>query len=332
MKILSSIFIRHHEENKLGNINDLDQKQIAYIYFGATRFPFKLCSPLREDSSPGCNLYVKNNRVMFKDFATGENYSLIDLLMKMFNLDLHSLHLKLLEDINSDKVRKFNHSISKSTYRGEYKLRCTTRPWEQKDTDYWTSYGVDPIMLKGFDVDAVSEVIYEYPNMRKIYTAEELAYVFREHKDGIESIKIYQPYGGNFKWRNSHNSSVIQLFSHLPEFGRMLFICSSLKDALCMWCNTGIPSIAPQSETTMIKTKVIQELESRFNNIYVCFDSDGAGRNGEKKMCEGTSMKRFQLPEFKGGKDVSDYYKTFGKSKFIQMVFRRLEEIDGEEI
>lgn len=332
MKILHAIFIRQKELSDLGNIHDLDQKKLAYIYFGVTRFPAKIQSPLREDKSPGCSLYLKNEKVNFKDFATGEQYPLIDLLMKMFQLDLHSLHKKLLEDISSNKVAKYSQSVLKSRYRGPYTLRCTTRQWEQKDNDYWYSYGVDPIMLRGFNVDAVKEVIYEYDTMRKIYDAEELAYVFREYKDGKESIKIYQPYGGSFKWRNNHDSSVIQLFSHLPQKGRMLMICSSLKDALCMWCNAGIPSIAPQSETTMIKHKVIEELESRFDNIYVCYDSDNAGRKGEKKMCEGTTMKPFCLPEFRGGKDVSDYYRTFGKSKFINMVFRRLEEIDGEEI
>ena len=319
------------ERGELGKITDIDQVVLAGTYFGVRRFPHRMRSPLREDKSPGCTLYLKGDRVYFKDFATGENYGILDLLMRMFGLDIKGLHKRILEDMNSGRlVAREEARVIRSSAKADFVLRVTARGWEQRDTDYWEMYGVNHIMLRGFGVEAISEVIYDYPTMRKTFKADDLAYVFHEYKDGEETIKVYQPYSKTMKWRNNHNSSVIQLWSHIPETGPVLFICSSLKDALCLWSNTGYPAIAPQSETTMIKPKIVAELEKRFESIYVCYDTDNAGRCNEKRVCEGSAMVPFNMPEFAGGKDLSDYFKRFGKRQFMTMVFNRLSELgDG---
>lgn len=304
-----------------------DEFLIAEVLFGATKFPHFIPSPLREDTNPSCDLYVSNGRVRFKDFSTNENYTLTDLLLLIYHCSYKELGPILEKELN--KERQVVNTQRVKVYQSiDYKLDYEEREWNDDDISYWSSYGVTIDCLKKCNVHPISKIIYDYPKVRKIIKADPLAYVFLEGKDGIITKKIYQPKSDSKnKWRNDHNSSVIQLWNTMPEKGNRLFICSSLKDSLCLYCNTGYPAIAPQSETTMIKDKIIDELESRFKHIYVCYDTDNAGRKNELKMCEGTSMIPFVLPEFQGGKDISDYYKVFGKDKFKAMITNRINEI-----
>ena len=67
-----------------------------------------------------------------------------------------------------------------------------------------------------------------------IFKADKLAYAYVEHKEGKVSIKIYQPKNTNgYKWSSKHDSSVVSLWTKIPEYGDILCICSSLKDSLC---------------------------------------------------------------------------------------------------
>lgn len=308
----------------------IDEFEIANTLFGCESFPFRFCSPIRDDKNPSCCLYLSNGRIRFKDFSTGEYYSFTDLLLKIYNCEFSQLRDAIQTNLN---IKSETKEIVKTNVvkHDKFKLDYIEREWNNNDKEYWNSYGVTIDYLIKSNVVPISQIIYDYPKLKKKYLAEELAYAFIEHKDGIKTIKIYQPKADSKnKWRNDHNSSVIQLWNTLPKKGNRLIICSSLKDSLCLTCNTGIPSIAPQSETTYIKSKVIDELCSRFDYVYVCFDTDKAGRMNENKMCEGTSMIPFNLPEFIGGKDVSDYYKVFGKNAFVNMINKQLINLNND--
>ena len=128
------------------------------------------------------------------------------------------------------------------------------------------------------------------------------------------------------KWINKHDKSVISLWTKVPEKGNKIVICSSLKDALCLWANTGIPSIAVQGEGYSISETAINELKRRFDNIYILFDNDEAGKKDGIKLSEQTGFKNLVLPEFKGGKDVSDLFKTKGKDEFLKILQSLFQE------
>lgn len=97
-------------------------------------------------------------------------------------------------------------------------------------------------------------------------------------------------------------------------------MCSSVKDALCLTCNTGIPAIALQGEGYVMSTTAQKNLKSRFKNIYILYDNDKAGLAYAQKTSEETGFKNIILPQFEGGKDISDFYKVVGKEKFIETI------------
>jgi DNA primase len=101
----------------------------------------------------------------------------------------------------------------------------------------------------------------------------------------------------------------------------MICICASLKDALCLWANTGIPSIAVQGEGYSMSDTAIEELKRRFKHIYILFDNDEAGLVDGVKLAEQTGFTNIVLPRINEAKDISDLYKSLeNKEQFKELM------------
>jgi len=60
-------------------------------------------------------------------------------------------------------------------------------------------------------------------------------------------------------------------------------------------------------------------LRERFKHLFVCFDNDAPGLEDARKFSERTGFTNVVLPQFEGGKDISDKYKSLSdKHKFKQ--------------
>lgn len=115
------------------------------------------------------------------------------------------------------------------------------------------------------------------------------------------------------------DSSVIGLWSKIPEYGDKVIICSSLKDALVISCQLKIPTLCLQGEGYSISDTAIRELKRRYKKIYISFDTDKAGINDGKKLAEHTGFTNI-IPDLGSEKDFSDYYKALkDKAQFQQL-------------
>lgn len=102
-----------------------------------------------------------------------------------------------------------------------------------------------------------------------------------------------------------------------------------MKDALCLWANTGIPAIAIQGEGYTMSDTAISELKRRYKEIYILLDNDEAGLEDARKLSESTGFTNLVLPNYRY-KDVSDLYKGLqDPNQFKQVIFSL---INGEEI
>ena len=94
-----------------------------------------------------------------------------------------------------------------------------------------------------------------------------------------------------------------------------------MKDALCLWANTGIPAIAIQGEGYGISDTAVNELKRRYKEVFILLDNDKAGLIDGKKLSESTGFTNLVLQQFEGGKDVSDLNKIIGdKEKFREVI------------
>ena len=87
------------------------------------------------------------------------------------------------------------------------------------------------------EVYPISHTFITKDNKRYTFRAEKYAYAYVERKDGIVTLKIYQPKSTVRKWCNSGNASVWDLWSQLPKTGNKLFfiIIHPYADSKLQW-------------------------------------------------------------------------------------------------
>ena len=310
------------------------EANILAYYLGITSIPCIINSPLRKDKRPSFGLYSPNGeRVYYTDLSTKDRGGIYDLLSQLWNTDYKGVLSKINKDIpnftNSAIIKAYQGTVrSINTYNQDTELQCKVREWRDYDLSYWASYGITLEWLKYADVYPISHKIIIKANQKFVFGADKYAYAYVEHKEGKVTLKIYQPYNkAGYKWSNKHDRSVVSLWTKVPKTGENICICSSLKDALCVWANTGIPCLAVQGEGYSMSTTAINDLKQRYKNVFVCFDNDAAGLLDGKKFTEETGFINIVLPRFGECKDCSDLYKYLHDSqKFKEIIVNLFKE------
>lgn len=304
------------------------EADIINHYLGVTHIPCKINSPLRLDRTPSFGLFSPNGtRITWRDFSTGERGGIFDLLQRMWNISFQETLARIYNDFKNNKLdnrAKINtNKYSKVKISTEESfLECRIRQWEKHDIQYWESYGISLEWLNYANVYPISHKIIIKNDKRYVFNADKYAYAYAEFKENKTTLKIYQPYNKQgFKWSNKHDKSVISLWTKVPPTGNKICICSSLKDALCLWSNIGIPSIAIQGEGYTMSNTAINELKRRFKNVYILFDNDEAGLKDAKILASKTRFTNIVLPNINGAKDISDLYLSLqNKEKFQKIM------------
>lgn len=289
--------------------------------------PCLINSPLRQDRHPSFGIYVNDSgNVRYMDFATGDRGGLLDLLCKYWNCPFSNAieHLGNTlvkgKDIPASKVfMSSNHRI-KVNGKSDIRLEVKVREWRDYDTAYWTSFGCNINLLKYCEVYPISHKIIYKDGKKYTFAAPQYSYVFVEHKEGKTTKKVYSPYAKKYKWMTDNDGSVVGLWDKVPKTGGKLCICSSLKDAVCLWSNSGIPCMYIQGEAFDISDTAIKALKERYKRIYICLDNDKWGIEDAVKLAERTGFTNIELPQFQGGKDISDAYKVLGEEKFNETI------------
>ena len=313
------------------DISQIRQADIAAYYLGVKSIPCLIPSPLRQDRKPSFSLFSNNGEeVGFIDYSTREHGGIIDLLMLMWNCSFVEAKRRIANDMGDSKL---NISIGKGSYAtripirtsSDIDLQCKAREWRDYDLEYWGSYGITLNWLKYADVHPISHKIVVKDNISYAFAADKYAYAYVEFKEGRTTLKIYQPFNTRgFKWANRHDRSVISLWTKVPPTGDRVCICSSLKDALCLWANTGIPALATQGEGYGMSDTAVNELKRRFKKVYICLDNDKAGLEDAERLASKTGFTNVVLPQFEGGKDISDMYKVLQNKEKVKQTILEL--------
>ena len=308
----------------------VSEADVLGYYFGVTSIPCLIVSPFRHDSRPSLSFYspdgIKVNYIDFGDKS--ERGSMITFFMKLWHLDYNDTIDKIVKEVvNNKPVKCRAGSVAPNSSKvvvnhGNKELKCTVREWKDYDIEFWKSFGISLEWLKWAEVYPISyKFIIETHNdgtvKESCFRADKYAYTYVERKDGRITHKFYQPFNKNgYKWQNSHDKSVVGLWSKLPEKGKAVCICSSMKDALCLMANIYIPCVYIQGEGYPISDTAVRELKRRFTDVYCCLDNDEEGKKDAYKLSEEHGFINVVIPDFPEGKDISDYMKAYGKETF----------------
>lgn len=87
----------------------------------------------------------------------------------------------------------------------------------------------------------------------------------------------------------------------------------------------GISAVAPNSETQFISESLMKELQERFKFIIVHYDNDRAGKyNMVKIRKQYPNLYYYFIPNHYKAKDLSDFYKKYGRAKTIEVIKNQL--------
>lgn len=298
-----------------------------------TQIPCVISSPFRADRIPSFSIYMSDNHVHFKDFGDSDvRGGLLDLLCRKWNCSFNQvfdLIRNLMEGKEEENLVVKPKTIKVLTRKESTELTqvaVAVRPWRNYDFEYWASYGITKPWLKYAEIYPISHKIVtkrsavQGKKQKYIFAADKYAYVFPERKEGKLQLKIYQPFNTKgYKWCSKMDGSVIGLWTKIPEFGDRVVICSSLKDALVLACQCHIPTLCLQGEGYSMSQTAVNELKRRYKKVFICFDTDEAGKKDSEKLSKETGFVNV-VPDLGTEKDLSDYYKRLeDKTKFKQL-------------
>ncbi len=297
-------------------------------YIGDFRLGKPIISPLLPEKEASFSVYAKGNKVLYNDFRLGGG-DIITFVRKKFNLGFQEAINKIIYDsglqdkfkteltYSPSKIIKYDKVIVES----KPVIKVKRRKHTQKDYDFWLQFGIGKESLIRFFVTPISHYFIN----NKIIKADTHAYCFTEYKDGDPSYTIYQPYNKKYKWFKSHDSSVFYGWDKLPDQGDMLIVTKSMKDVMTVDSCLKVPSVALQSEKTMPKDHVFEQLKDRFNHIYLLYDNDydneengkpNYGRNFGKNLADKFGVTQIEISDVIAktfdAKDISDLAKNAG--------------------
>lgn len=268
-------------------------------------------SPLRNDRTPSFSVFESSTGIyLFKDMFTQECGNVIKLVQLLYNISYSQALIKIADDmgiINEDyrviKIRKIIKLNKKQS--NEVKLAIKVRDYEQKDINWWGKFSINIDTLKKYFVYPCE---YIFVNDKPIF-CRKLTYAYKEFKDSKITWKFYQP-EGEYKWISNHKADIWQGWAQMPKSGDILILTKSLKDVMSITENTDYPAVAPQSEGTILKKQVVEELKTRFEKIYLLFDNDTAGKKFSKELSEKYEFHPIFIPQEFNSKDFSDLCKN----------------------
>ena len=88
----------------------------------------------------------------------------------------------------------------------------------------------------------------------------------------------------------------------------------------------GITAIAPNSENLFVTDSQLKKLKEKFKHIIVCYDNDLPGIEGMNRIKKSHPELKFVfIPRKYEAKDISDFYKKYGKNKTLKLINKAKE-------
>lgn len=311
--ITKELLLRAHSE---------EQYMSFYLGVPITKRLFK--SPLRVDHRETCSFY-KNEKtgLRYKDFGNGVNYNFIDVVMNKYNCGFHKAMQIIAQDFHIIESKSDKPSVI-PVYNGEIlstnepcDIKVEVKEFTKRELDWWSHFGVSEELLKEGRVYSLKTVFLN--NTPSYFSSDNCPMYgyFLGHENDRELWKIYFP--SKVKYRFLLNNSKLQGTHMLPKKGNLLIITKSMKDVLTLR-GLGYSAIAPQSENSYPKKEQIELLEKRFDKILVFLDNDRAGLRAMASLRRMYRLLFYAIPHNYKVKDISDFYKKYGKDKSQQLI------------
>ncbi len=293
-------------------------------------------SPLRTDNHTTCSFFRgKSGNLYFKDFATGQCLTFEGVVMEKYHCTYHNALKIIAKDfgfIQTSGVKKQEIKIqSKFDSEKETFIQVEIKDFSESELKWWNSFGITEATLKKYKIYSIKTVFLNGTIYAQSTQHSPIYGYYFGKKENIEQWRIYIPKRKEFRFIGNVSTKTIQGYKQLPDKGKLLVITKSMKD-VCLLSTLGIPAIAPNSETQFVSDKILNELRTRFINIALLYDNDLTGvrfMNKIRKLHKDLIV--CMIPRKYEAKDISDFYKKYGKNKTVELIKESIKRIKHEK-
>lgn len=313
--------------NKKELNSHVTDEEIMLFYYGEFEIDEQYMSPFRHETSPSFSIFYNTyGWLRWKDWGLFEKaQDAVAYVCKIKNLNFYSaLNVIYDEIVNGDVKRTSTKSIYKITknkgnrYTKGVKIR---RSWRQHEIEYWSMLDVTiETLTNKFNIYPCDGIWFNKILWHKSQVNDPLfIYLFNK---STESWKAYRPKCSDSKnkFKVNNITNHIQGYSDLPKTGNVLVITSSQKDRIPFYVHAGLHSIAPHNEGIIIDKFIINDLKSRFKNIYVCMNNDTTGLKSNSEHVKRYDIKSWHVPIKYKAKDPTELYAKYGKDVFLNEI------------
>lgn len=330
---INSLKFRKKIPNEKDLLDKVTDYEIYTYYIGTFKVGKPFSSPLLRDEHPSFAIFASKKypgRLFFKDHR-GPSGDSITFIKELFNLsykdtleriivDFRLEEYFLISNTNLKQLKPVEYRLDKSSRKeflaSKLDLNITSRGWEQHDLIYWKSHGISKNTLEIFNVVPIKY----YWMYGRVYTADRLAYAYKEWKDEELNYKVYQPRrsSNNHKFVNGFLDGTFSGWELLPKKTNIIIITKSAKDCMFLY-EHGYYAIAPQGEGYTFKPQVIDILKSKCDKLLLFYDCDEAGLNSAKRNAKEFNIEYITTGDI-NSKDITDYYKNKGLTSAIKLL------------
>lgn len=94
----------------------------------------------------------------------------------------------------------------------------------------------------------------------------------------------------------------------------------------------GIPAVAPISENCFLTATQYNKLKSKFTHICLLYDTDCAGLSASSRIHKKyPELPILYIPRKYKAKDISDFYKMYGREKTLELIEYGRERVERFE-
>lgn len=313
---------------------NLSTKEMFQFYLGTNCLNNAFNSPFRKDKNPSCNIYLsKNGNYRYKDFGNGDNFSIYDIISKIYNIDYIDVLDKICQDFklkpnnykqylikNQDYIDSKNNSVKKSV-----KIKFQSKKFTENDLKYWNEYGILNIeTLQKFNVFSVNKIWINNEKINKLENELCFAYYFPIS----DKVKLLFPSREKKKkWlSNVSNDTDIQGYYQCAiktTKPNLLILTKSMKECMFFY-ERGIYAMAINGENHHFNPLFIDHLKRHCKNIISFYDNDNSGIKGAIDLKKKYDIDYFHISKdictTINIKDITDMYKFFSKEEAEKIV------------
>ena len=279
------------------------------------------------ERTPSMCIYTdKYNTYRYKDFSTGKGGSAIDLVKELKGIKFHQACQLIIENYN-DFVLHNNGGYDVENFQRASKYKVTSfkeRGWTTRDQYFWTQFNIGSKLLEEFHVKPLESYCMAKDDKNLCIKG---LYLYGYFKADGTLYKIYQP--------KTLDKKFIKVSNYIQGMAqctgeRYIIITSSLKDIMSIK-SLKIPNldiIAPDSENTILKEDIMEDLQTKYKKIIVMFDYDDAGIKAMQAYKEKYPFVKVAVLPM--SKDASDSIKDYGakevRNRLIPIINKKLNE------